>query len=104
MLDVTIPQWHKWNIPISQFVDENDVNLANVARVAIGFGDGGGSGAGTVYFEDIMLDAEAEQTTTASGTVRWRTVYQQLEGFGGAAVFTTTPSSSLMIRIENSLT
>ncbi len=74
MVDVAIPQWQKWNIPISQFVDANDVNLANVARVAIGFGDGGGSGGGTVYFEDITLDTEAEQSTTASGAVSWGTV------------------------------
>ncbi len=84
MLDVTIPQWQKWNIPLSQFTD---VNLANVARVTIGFGGGGGSGEGKVYFEDIQLDVEAEGSTTASGGVNFDVIYQQLEGFGGAAVY-----------------
>jgi hypothetical protein len=51
------PRWHVWNIPLAEF---NDVNLGNVAKIAIGFGDGtnpGGepNGKGTVYFEDIIL-------------------------------------------------
>ncbi len=84
MLDVTIPQWHKWNIPLAQFTG---VNLSNVAQITIGFGNGAGSGEGVVYFEDIMLDAEAEETTTAVGDVNLGEVFQQLAGFGGAAVY-----------------
>jgi glucuronoarabinoxylan endo-1,4-beta-xylanase len=84
MTDIKVPQWQKWNIPLTEF---NDVNLANVAGITIGFGDGSSSGHGTVYFEDIMLDIEAEQSTTAVGDVNFGTVYQQLEGFGGAAVY-----------------
>jgi hypothetical protein len=51
------PRWHVWNIPLAEF---NDVNLANIAKIAIGFGDWTSPGAepngyGTVYFEDIIL-------------------------------------------------
>jgi hypothetical protein len=51
------PRWHVWNIPLAEF---NNVNLGNVAKIAIGFGDGTSPGAepngkGTVYFEDIIL-------------------------------------------------
>jgi hypothetical protein len=51
------PRWHVWNIPLAEF---NDVNLANIAKIAIGFGDGNSPGAepngyGVVYFEDIIL-------------------------------------------------
>lgn len=83
MLDVTIPQWHKWSIPLTEF---GDVNLANVVGVSIGFASFC-SYDGIVYIDNIVLDAEAEQTTTAVGGVNWGTVYQQLEGFGGAAVY-----------------
>jgi hypothetical protein len=46
-----------WNIPLAEFVD---VNLGNVAKIAIGFGDWTSPGAepngyGMVYFEDIIL-------------------------------------------------
>ncbi len=85
MLDVTVPQWQKWNIPLAQFTG---VNLSNVAEITIGFGGGTrGSSEGTVYFEDITLDIETEQSTTAAGDVNFSAVYQQLEGFGGAAVY-----------------
>ena len=84
MTDIKVTQWQKWNVPLAQFTG---VNLSNVKRVTIGFGDGSGSGQGTVYFEDIMLDIEAEQSTSAAGNVNFSDVYQQLEGFGGAAVY-----------------
>jgi glucuronoarabinoxylan endo-1,4-beta-xylanase len=84
MTDIKVTQWQKWNIPLAQFTG---VNLANVARITIGFGDGSGSGEGTVYFEDILLDINAEESTTAAGNVDLGAVYQQLEGFGGAAVY-----------------
>jgi hypothetical protein len=48
--------WHVWNIPFTELAD---VNLANVKSIAIGFGDGNApyesTGAGTVYFEDVVL-------------------------------------------------
>jgi hypothetical protein len=51
--DVT---WHEWNIALSEFVDDNDVDLSDVSRITIGFGDKTGPGtAGTMYFEDIQL-------------------------------------------------
>jgi hypothetical protein len=51
------PRWHVWNIPLAEFAD---VNLGNVAKIAIGFGDwtspgGEPNGYGAVYFEDILL-------------------------------------------------
>jgi glucuronoarabinoxylan endo-1,4-beta-xylanase len=84
MQDIKVPQWQKWNIPLAQFTG---VNLSNVARITIGFGDGSSSSQGTVYFEDIMLDVEAEESTEAAGDVNFSAVYQQIEGFGGAAVY-----------------
>jgi O-glycosyl hydrolase len=84
MLDITVPQWQKWNIPLAQFTG---VNLSNVARITIGFGDGSGSGQGTVYFEDILLDINAEASTSAAGNVNFGDIRQQLDGFGGAAVY-----------------
>ncbi len=84
MVDITVPQWQKWNIPLAQFTG---VNLSNVAHITIGFGSSGASDDGVVYFEDIILDAEAEETTTAVGDVNLGAVFQQLDGFGGAAVY-----------------
>jgi glucuronoarabinoxylan endo-1,4-beta-xylanase len=81
MQDIKVPQWQKWNIPLTEF---NDVNLANVAGITIGFGDGSGSGEGTVYFEDILLDIKAEGTIEAAGAVDLSAVYQELEGFGAS--------------------
>jgi hypothetical protein len=51
------PWWHEWNIDLQDFVDDNpSVDLTNVSRLIIGFGDGGGSGTdGYMYFEDIRL-------------------------------------------------
>jgi glucuronoarabinoxylan endo-1,4-beta-xylanase len=86
MNDVSIPQWNKWSIALSKFAD---VNLANVASITIGFGDGGAGEAGVVYFEDIQLDVGQgdEEFTEVDGVVNINTVYQQLEGFGGSACY-----------------
>jgi lysophospholipase L1-like esterase len=49
----------KWSIALTEF---NDVNLANVARITIGFGDGNSPGdEGTVYFEDIQILNQTEE-------------------------------------------
>jgi glucuronoarabinoxylan endo-1,4-beta-xylanase len=85
MNDTRLKQWAKWSISLSEFTD---VNLANVSRLTIGFGDGNPGNAGAVYFEDIALDSsEAEVLPEAVAEVNIGTVYQQLEGFGGAAVY-----------------
>jgi glucuronoarabinoxylan endo-1,4-beta-xylanase len=84
MNDVRLKQWNKWSIVLTEFTG---VNLANVASITIGFGDGSSGNAGTVYFEDITLGAEVEVLPAAAGVVDISTVYQQLEGFGGAVVY-----------------
>jgi glucuronoarabinoxylan endo-1,4-beta-xylanase len=82
MNDTRLKQWNKWSIPLTEF---SGVNLANVARITIGFGDGSPGDAGVVYFEDIMLDYEEDSATrVASGNVNANTIYQELEGFGAA--------------------
>jgi len=56
--DVTIPEWHEWNIDLA-FFDACGVSLADVARIHIGFGDqlrtgqSAKGGTGTVWFDDI---------------------------------------------------
>src|SRR4030042_4116650 len=56
MNDIREPDWRQWNIILQDFVDNNDVNLANVSKIIIGFGDGTQAASdGTVYFEDIRL-------------------------------------------------
>jgi parallel beta-helix repeat protein len=55
--DIRQAEWHEWNIPLSEFAD-GGVELADVSKVRIGFGDrmnpvAGGSGI--VYFDDIRL-------------------------------------------------
>jgi hypothetical protein len=54
--------WHEWNIALQDFVDDNNVDLSNVAMVTIGFGEDDGidpgdspTGTGTVYFDNIQL-------------------------------------------------
>jgi hypothetical protein len=48
-------RWHVWNVPLQAFVDDNDVNLANIERITIGFGEGGEPGTnGVVYIDDIV--------------------------------------------------
>jgi hypothetical protein len=55
-----IDTWTQWNIDLSAlggFADQG-VNLTNVDKMAIGFGDGNNSqpaGSGLVYFDDIRL-------------------------------------------------
>jgi len=50
--------WHAWDIDLKQFSDEG-VNLGNVKKVCIGFGDKTGAttwdGSGQMYFDDIRL-------------------------------------------------
>jgi hypothetical protein len=56
--DLKEPEWHKWNIKLSDFSNINDVNLSSIAKVYIGFGNRESpsvDGNGTVYFDDIRL-------------------------------------------------
>ena len=60
MNDIRKEQWQEWNIALQEFVDACSVlNLANVSRITIGFGDGVATepveNKGNVYFEDIRL-------------------------------------------------
>jgi hypothetical protein len=54
--NVAIPAWQQWNIRLE---DLNDVNLADVNTMYIGFGIRGNTmvpgGSGVVYFDDIRL-------------------------------------------------
>jgi hypothetical protein len=59
--DVKIAEWHEWNIRLQDFND-GGVDLADVNKVYIGFGDrsnlypgGTPGGSGVVYFDDIRL-------------------------------------------------
>jgi hypothetical protein len=55
---VQIDTWTEWIIPLQGFADQG-VDLADVDRIAIGFGDKvnpqQNSGDGTMYFDDIRL-------------------------------------------------
>jgi len=52
--DLKIPEWHEWNIKLSDFTG---VDLNSIAKVYIGFGNRGSppTSDGTVYFDDIRL-------------------------------------------------
>jgi hypothetical protein len=65
MNDIKIEAWQTWDIPLIYFSDSNfaavanDVNLADVNMLAIGFGERKGSqpgGSGYVWFDDIRLN------------------------------------------------
>jgi hypothetical protein len=64
MNDFRIEQWHKWDIGLPHFNDSNyasivnDVDLANISELYIGFGDKQNpvcGGEGVVIFDDIRL-------------------------------------------------
>ena len=64
MDNIKIEDWQEWNMPLTYFSDSNfaavpnDVNLADVNTLFIGFGIRGGlvqGGDGVVYFDDIRL-------------------------------------------------
>ncbi|MHC4675716.1 MAG: LamG domain-containing protein, partial [Planctomycetota bacterium] len=79
MNDLKIEAWQRWDIPLTYFSDSNfaeaanDVNLADVDMLIIGFGERNGStpgGAGYVYFDDIQLNppfCNLERTQWAEG-------------------------------------
>jgi hypothetical protein len=50
-------EWTEWNIDLQAFADQG-VNLANVDKIGIGFGNRGNpqaGGSGLVFFDDIRL-------------------------------------------------
>lgn len=55
--------WMQWVIPLQAFRDKG-INLANVAKIAVGVGTRGNTttpgGAGTMYFDDIRLYRSGE--------------------------------------------
>jgi len=56
-LAAQIGAWTQWNIDLAEFANQG-VNLANVASIAIGFGDKNNpqaGGSGKMYFDDIRL-------------------------------------------------
>jgi lysophospholipase L1-like esterase len=54
--DLKDPDWHEWNIVLSDFPSLNDVNLKSISKIYIGFGDEASPGSsGTVYFDNIQL-------------------------------------------------
>ena len=57
----TIDAWTKWVVPLQAFADQG-INLTNVDKISIGFGDKnnvGAGGAGTVYFDAIGIGQSA---------------------------------------------
>ncbi|HUT31411.1 MAG TPA: LamG-like jellyroll fold domain-containing protein [Sedimentisphaerales bacterium] len=57
MNDIKLPEWQQWNIELRDF-NEGGVDLADVNRLYIGFGNRDSpvpGGWGTVYFDDIRL-------------------------------------------------
>ncbi|UCC23301.1 MAG: LamG domain-containing protein, partial [Planctomycetota bacterium] len=47
--------FQEWNINLQDFVDDNSVNLTDISRLTIGFGNKTAGGTGTVYFDNIRL-------------------------------------------------
>ncbi|MDD5063981.1 MAG: glycoside hydrolase family 30 beta sandwich domain-containing protein [Phycisphaerae bacterium] len=73
-------QWNGWNIALTKF---NDVNLANIASITIGFGDGRPGDTGTVYLDDITLDTEVVTVEPKTVNIDLNTTHQTIRGFGG---------------------
>ncbi|MHC4538104.1 MAG: hypothetical protein ACYS6K_29610 [Planctomycetota bacterium] len=52
-----VAEWTEWNIDLQEFADQG-INLTNVDKLSIGFGDKNNTlpgGAGVMYFDDIRL-------------------------------------------------
>ena len=49
--------FQEWNIELDEFVSANSVDLTDISRITVGFGDKTPSGTGTVYFDSIRLYA-----------------------------------------------
>lgn len=59
--DLRSISWTRWDIELQEFVDDNSVDLTDVSKLAIGFGEKyvdpwpSYPASGTVYFDDIRL-------------------------------------------------
>ncbi len=47
--------FREWNIELQDFVDDNSVDITDVSRITIGFGDKAAGGTGIVWFDNIRL-------------------------------------------------
>ena len=58
----TTSGWRQWGIPLQAFADQ-EINLTNVDKIAIGLGSKGGAaagGTGTIFIDDIRLNQSSE--------------------------------------------
>jgi hypothetical protein len=54
--DLQVETWQEWNMPLSSFTDANaNLNLKNISRVIIRFGDAPVGNNGIVYVDDLRL-------------------------------------------------
>jgi len=99
--DITRPRWTRWNIDLPSF----GVNLRNVTKLSIGFGDEANlrpGGSGVVYFDDIRLYRSAPPEAVVSSEEIWLEaeaadtitapfqVYTELAGASGGEYIGTT--------------
>ena len=100
-LDITRPRWTQWSIDLAS----PGVNLRNVTRLSIGFGDEAKltpGGSGVVYFDDIRLYRSAPPEVVVSSEEIWLEaeaadtitapfqVYTELAGASGGEYIGTT--------------
>jgi hypothetical protein len=101
VFDITRPRWTRWNIDLASF----GVNLWNVTKLSIGFGDEANlrpGGSGVVYFDDIRLYRSAPPEVVVSSEEIWLEaeaadtitapfqVYTELAGASGGEYIGTT--------------
>ena len=65
--------FQEWNIDLQDFVDDNSVDLTNISRLTIGFGDKTADGSGHVYFDNIRLHPPrcVLNNAFAGGSIDW---------------------------------
>ncbi len=101
VFDITRPRWTQWSIDLASF----GVNLRNVTKLSIGFGDESNlrpGGSGVVYFDDIRLYRSAPPEVVVSSEEIWLEaeaadtitapfqVYTELAGASGGKYIGTT--------------
>ncbi|MHC4501191.1 MAG: PA14 domain-containing protein, partial [Planctomycetota bacterium] len=99
MNDIRISEWHEWNIRLQDFND-GGVDLSDVNKLYIGFGDRGNlnpggipGGSGIVYFDDIRLhicrSGGLEADITGDCVVDFRDLAAMADGWLGAGSLST---------------